>query len=707
MTDLLFQNDRLANKWQIRGYFLVAEPSVPDAASVLHERRFRVHAWNVCVQHVPSQNRYPIHTLLHALPFRSRHLSLLIAIYSDEYPKHLISPVQCLWKPDACESAETALLVVLHPAAAAEGAREIERAVSAFHLQLALRRRALAHFELRGPRCAEALRSVFRRCCTSDAQREMLDYLSGLVTPARLAPGAAATFSVDVARLNAMPTPTIGGGVLPKPKRRSGAKKSTDIATADGNGEKKGSATEKAAANAVTQPALLDKAVTEILWSCESTSTSTSTAPLLLVQASGERSCHTFLRSARKRTFLSGYDLFVPAELAQLVWRKLVFRGCHVVALRERSALLAERGTPTFPRDFPDSAAGAAWEQLAAFQDKEKEMRKPRAKRVNFAKLHVNCPFVTQEAWEHLAENAQQGGSGDGNEGKDGLVHSITERQHGSAENVLVRYALFGGADRALPERFGLRRHEKKGKEERRGQVKRTAKHLSLSSAEDGKEQQKCTKEARAKECNDKEREESNECVTEKQNEDKITGVKKEREEHNASAGDCDIPSKRRKIELLRTFYEKRQKEEEERPPQLHLLPVLHDFFVVRTRRQLSELLERAETTPECISNALVCVGLSAEGKGLIKKNALLFAPSEEDKQLFKELAASDRSNSNSKHSPLAKIHKNQLTANGTTSISLQLVCKKRFFIPVYSQSQLFLISIFLFFSSSSLKKEK
>lgn len=55
---------------------------------------------------------------------------------------------------------------------------------------------------------------------------------------------------------------------------------------------------------------------------------------------------------------LSGWDIIVPSEWSRAVWKALQFAGANAVGLREMEYLTLECGSPSFPRDYPDSPAG-------------------------------------------------------------------------------------------------------------------------------------------------------------------------------------------------------------------------------------------------------------------------------------------------------------------------------------------------------------
>eukprot|EP00899_Mesostigma_viride_P007548 jgi/Mesvir1/16795/Mv15164-RA.1 len=57
----------------------------------------------------------------------------------------------------------------------------------------------------------------------------------------------------------------------------------------------------------------------------------------------------------------SVWTLVVPAGWATRLWVALVLAGAHAIGLRERRWVAVEMGAPSFPMDFPETAAHAAW----------------------------------------------------------------------------------------------------------------------------------------------------------------------------------------------------------------------------------------------------------------------------------------------------------------------------------------------------------
>jgi ribonuclease P/MRP protein subunit POP1 len=71
----------------------------------------------------------------------------------------------------------------------------------------------------------------------------------------------------------------------------------------------------------------------------------------------------------------------------------LIYTGTRVGGLRERQTQSFEAGVPHFPRDYPCTAAYAAYAATRMTEEKTRWERKPPAKRPNFEKLGTRSPW--------------------------------------------------------------------------------------------------------------------------------------------------------------------------------------------------------------------------------------------------------------------------------------------------------------------------
>jgi ribonuclease P/MRP protein subunit POP1 len=121
--------------------------------------------------------------------------------------------------------------------------------------------------------------------------------------------------------------------------------------------------------------------------------------PLILVRQPG-----TFKSSG-------GWDLILSPVYAPAFLNAFVFAGAMVIGLDELEALATVDHAPSFPRDFPDTAAGGAyWNELRDALESE-HVKKPKAKRIAYNKLGVESPF--QPNWELLFGETSTGGEPD------------------------------------------------------------------------------------------------------------------------------------------------------------------------------------------------------------------------------------------------------------------------------------------------------
>ena len=74
-------------------------------------------------------------------------------------------------------------------------------------------------------------------------------------------------------------------------------------------------------------------------------------------------------------------------------WMAFVYQGARVGGLVEAQHILRDSGCLSFPDDFPDTEAGSKEMLSIRNEHVQKYLQKPPAKRPNFLKLHVPCPY--------------------------------------------------------------------------------------------------------------------------------------------------------------------------------------------------------------------------------------------------------------------------------------------------------------------------
>eukprot|EP01032_Pedospumella_encystans_P033030 gene33030-37310_t len=131
------------------------------------------------------------------------------------------------------------------------------------------------------------------------------------------------------------------------------------------------------------------------------TNASPAILPVLLIRKA------TPMRSFKTQKHrLSGWDILLPAVWGSLVFRHLQLRGgAAAVGSEEMDHLLAKSGIPTFPRDFPDTAAGRAfWDAHQATESAVNEKRPPLKRIVSHSLSHL-LTIVAQRAWSPSADS--------------------------------------------------------------------------------------------------------------------------------------------------------------------------------------------------------------------------------------------------------------------------------------------------------------
>ncbi|KAA8497265.1 Ribonucleases P/MRP protein subunit POP1 [Porphyridium purpureum] len=97
--------------------------------------------------------------------------------------------------------------------------------------------------------------------------------------------------------------------------------------------------------------------------------------------------------SMLSRGFGSGWDIILPAQWAMPFWLAFIYAGARAVGLREMRQLHREGGKPYFPDDYPDSLSGRAELFKSIEESRAKYARRPRGKRINYARLRTVAPF--------------------------------------------------------------------------------------------------------------------------------------------------------------------------------------------------------------------------------------------------------------------------------------------------------------------------
>lgn len=117
-----------------------------------------------------------------------------------------------------------------------------------------------------------------------------------------------------------------------------------------------------------------------------------SRIPIMLIQKPG---CRMPISSKCEERigFGSGVDVILPTGWGMAFWVAFVYQGARVGGLVEAQHILRDSGCLSFPEDFPDTEAGS--KEMLSIRDGHVQVyvRRPPAKRPNFLKLNVPCPY--------------------------------------------------------------------------------------------------------------------------------------------------------------------------------------------------------------------------------------------------------------------------------------------------------------------------
>lgn len=105
----------------------------------------------------------------------------------------------------------------------------------------------------------------------------------------------------------------------------------------------------------------------------------------------------------------SGSDhflLIIPAVWGRILWRLLIMQKVRFGGLMEHKFVMAEHKEPYFPDDFAMSPAARPFIISKGAALEEKWNRTPPAKKINYCKLGVSCPFTPNfDIWTDRSPN--------------------------------------------------------------------------------------------------------------------------------------------------------------------------------------------------------------------------------------------------------------------------------------------------------------
>lgn len=114
------------------------------------------------------------------------------------------------------------------------------------------------------------------------------------------------------------------------------------------------------------------------------------TFPVVLIRSDLSSVCNRKYCS----TSLSSWSIVGPSKWGKHLWSSLVFAGAKVVGLDEWDAIQVHRGISSFPRDYPETAAGQAYWDRKMQQNKDVQLKRP-ANRRNYC--INNCNSVDED----------------------------------------------------------------------------------------------------------------------------------------------------------------------------------------------------------------------------------------------------------------------------------------------------------------------
>ena len=164
----------------------------------------------------------------------------------------------------------------------------------------------------------------------------------------------------------------------------------------------------------------------------------TTALPLLLIRKSFARprneyvSCKTHAAPwtwSTAQSRLSGWDIIAPAGRGASLWLAMVMAGGRAVGYREMECLSLSAGLPSFPRDFPDTKAGAEYRR----QDGHSRMLSKTCKR----RWGTSCPPIN---WSLLLDQRPAAAEEGEGELEKKSVDAVVEASHSIAQGSFRRF---------------------------------------------------------------------------------------------------------------------------------------------------------------------------------------------------------------------------------------------------------------------------
>ena len=118
----------------------------------------------------------------------------------------------------------------------------------------------------------------------------------------------------------------------------------------------------------------------------------------------GEDGSHVPVTCVRRENFPGrgkgggGITLMLPKSYARPFWVKFIHAGCVAIGTSDYASFSGEHNAPSFPEDYPDTAAGGEHIERRSKALTDAESRKASRHRLNFMRLRHPSPFVP--TWE-------------------------------------------------------------------------------------------------------------------------------------------------------------------------------------------------------------------------------------------------------------------------------------------------------------------